>query len=331
MRTVALEEHFNIPALVARIPQERIRQRGFPPPDQMPLAMGGPQSKLKDLGAERLAAMDSGGVTVQVLSMAGPGADLLAPEQAIPWAREANDTLAEAIAAHPDRFAGFAHLPLTAPEAAADELERCVRTHRFVGTMVNGTTDDQFLDDPRFEPILARAEQLDVPIYIHPAIPPEAVRKTYYENLPGATGFMLSIAGFGWHAETAVHVLRLVLSGTLERHPMLKIIIGHMGEFLPMTLARTTHVAESETKKYLSRTVGQTLQQQVYVTTSGQFTTPPLMALLQTFGLDHVLYSVDYPFSPNERGQTFLESLPLAPADVEKIAHGNADRLLKLR
>jgi hypothetical protein len=200
-----------------------------------------------------------------------------------------------------------------------------------VGALINGTTRDKFLDDPSFEPILARAEQLDIPIYIHPNIPPEPVRGAYYSHLPAPMGFLLSIAGFGWHAETAIHVLRLIFSGALERHPKLKIIIGHMGEGLPMTMARTSGMSQQETSKYLNRSVAQTLREQVYVTSSGQFTYPPMMALLATFGLEHVLFSVDYPFSANDRGRAFLDGLPLAPADVEKIAHGNADRLLKLR
>jgi len=331
MRIVALEEHFNIPSLVARIPEQSIRNRGFPSPQNMPQRTTLAQAKLSDLGAGRIGDMDAAGITMQVLSISGPGADLLPPEDGITWAREANDILATAVAGNSTRFAAFAHLPMTAPEAAADELERCVRTLGFVGALINGTTQDKFLDDPAFDPILARAEQLDVPIYIHPNIPPQAVRRAYYDNLPPPMGYMLSIAAFGWHAETAIHVLRLIFAGTLERHRNLKIIIGHMGEGLPMAMARTSGMAEQETAKYLSRTVAQTLTEQVYVTTSGQFTYPPMMALLATFGIDHVLFSNDYPFSPNDRGRNFLDHLPLAPADIAKIAHGNADRLLKLK
>jgi hypothetical protein len=331
MRTIALEEHYNIPPLVARIPEELVRRRGYPPKDQMPKTTAAPQEKLKELGDGRLAEMDAGGISMQVLSLSGPGADVLPAEQSIPWAREANDYLAKAIATHPDRYAGFAHLPMTAPEAAADELERCIKELKFVGALINGLTEDKFLDDPKFEPILGRAESLDVPIYLHPNIPPEAVRQAYYSGLPAPVGFSLSIAGFGWHAETAVHILRLILSGTLDRHRKLKLIIGHMGEFLPMTVSRTSTMMGPETEKYLSRSVAQTLQAQIYVTTSGQFTNPPMMALLETFGIDHVLFSVDYPFSSNMRGKEFLDHLPLAPADVEKIAHGNAERLLKIR
>jgi predicted TIM-barrel fold metal-dependent hydrolase len=331
MRTVALEEHFNIPSLVSRIPKELIHARGFPPPEKQPGGMMMAHGKLQDLGDGRIADMDAAGVTLQVLSVSGPGADLLPASESVPWAKEANDVLAQAVGKHPKRFAGFAHLPMTAPDAAAEELTRCVRSLGFVGALVNGLTQEKFLDDPMFEPVLSQAEQLDVPIYIHPNIPPEAVRNAYYSNLPEPMGFMLSIAGFGWHAETAIHVLRLILSGRLDRHPKLKIIIGHMGEFLPLTLARTDAVFRAETSKYLKRSVAQTLREQVYVTTSGQFTYPPLMALLATFGIEHVLFSIDYPYSPNDRGRTFLDNMPLAPADVKKIAHENADILLKLQ
>ena len=126
-------------------------------------------------------------------------------------------------------------------------------------------------------------------------------------------------------------MLRLIFSGALDRHPKLKLIIGHMGEFLPMTLARTTALSSPETAKQLKRSVAETLRDQVYVTTSGQFTNPPMMALLATFGIDNVMYSIDYPYSPNDRGKKFLDQLPLAPSDVKKIASGNADRLLKLK
>lgn len=330
MRIVALEEHFTIPTLVSKIPKETIGHRGFPDMSRQPQINAAAQEKLRELGGPRLADMDAAGITMQVLSLSGPGADLLSPEDGPAWACQANDLLGEWVKAYPERYAGFAHLPMTAPQAAAEELERCVRSLGFVGALINGMTQDKFLDDEMFEPILACAERLDVPIYIHPNIPPEAVRKAYYEGLREPLGFLLSIAGWGWHAETAIHILRLILSGTLERHPRLKIIIGHMGEGLPMTLARTDAIMRAETSKYLKRSVAQTLREQVYVTTSGQFTHPPMMALMQTFGTDHVLFSVDYPYSPNDKGREFLDHLPLAPADVEKIAHGNADRLLKL-
>jgi len=92
-----------------------------------------------------------------------------------------------------------------------------------------------------FEPLLTRAERLDVPLYLHPGIPLEPVRKAYFEGLPPPASFLLGSPGWGWHAETAVHVLRLVLSGTLDRHPRLRLIIGHMGEMLPAAASSRRH------------------------------------------------------------------------------------------
>ncbi|WP_204376109.1 amidohydrolase family protein [Hymenobacter coccineus] len=202
-------------------------------------------------------------------------------------------------------------------------------THGFVGALLSGTINGLFLDDPQFAPLLARAEALGVPLYLHPGIPPQAVRDAYYSHLPHGLDQRLAMAGFGWHAETAVHVLRLVLSGTLDRYPRLQLIIGHMGETLPVMMARCDQVMpQAETQ--LPRTVSQTLRDQVYLTTSGIFTSPPLEAALATFGLDRILFSIDYPFAPNAPGKAFLDGLQMPPADLEKLAHGNADRVLKL-
>jgi uncharacterized protein len=324
MRIVALEEHFAIPGLIRKIDPGAIARRGFP--------IGrwrGPDKQLADLGAARLAEMDQAGITVQVLSASGPGADLVDGAEGVSLAREMNDVLARAIGEHPDRFAGFAHLPLRSAQAAADELERAVRELGFRGALINGMTQDCFLDDVRFDPILSRAEQLDVPIYLHPNLPPESVRKAYYDNLPGITGFLLSAPAWGWHSELAIHVLRLVLSGTLDRHPNLKLIIGHMGEGLPAMLARCDQFFEGETG-HLGRSVSKTVLDQVCITTSGLFTLPPFEVALAVFGIERILFSIDYPYSSNLLGRDFLAALSLTPADYQRLAHGNADRLLNL-
>jgi len=195
---------------------------------------------------------------------------------------------------------------------------------------VNGLTGGRFLDDPMFEPVLARAEALGVPIYIHPGIPPKAVREAYYDGLPDPLSFILSIAGWGWHAEVAVHVLRLVLSGALDRHPGLKLIIGHMGEGLPAMMARFDQTLGPSAAKTLQRGVSQTIVDQVWVSTSGMFTVAPFLVLLETFGADRIMFAVDYPSMGNEGAREFLDCLPVSPADREKIAHGTADRLLGL-
>ena len=327
MRVVALEEHFTVPALIKRISPEVIARRGIPAQGQIWSPLNEIDA-MAEVGPKRLQAMDESAVTVQVLSVAALGADMLPPTEGPGWAREANDAMSAAISAHPGRFAGFAHLPLTAPEAAADELERAVRQLGFRGALVSGATDGCFLDHPRFEPVLARAEALEVPIYLHPGIPDAPVRAAYYDNLPGDVSFPFAAMGWGWHADTAVHVLRLVLSGALDRHPRLQLIIGHMGEGLATMLPRFDEVFGTARKT--SRSVSQTILEQVHVTTSGFRTLPLFLALLQAFGADRIMYSTDFPFIPNDVGGSFLKGLPVSPADLAKIAHGNADRLLRL-
>jgi len=265
-----------------------------------------------------------------VLSVAGPGADLVPGQAGIDLARAYNDALAEACARHPDRYRGFAHLPMLAPEAAAIELERSVKQLGFHGVLVNGATDGLFLDHPSFDPILERAAALDLPIYIHPGIPVEPVRNAYYDGLPGNFSFTMALSAWGWHAETAIHTLRLVLSGALDRHPGLKIVIGHMGEALPFMLDRIDETTAAQAKTLLKRSVKQTIVDQVWITTSGFFTLAPFMAALVTFGADRIMFSVDYPFASNARARAFLDTLPVSSADREKIAHGNADRLMRL-
>jgi len=328
MRTVALEEHFSVPSLVRRISPEAIAKRGFGKRTMLPGRVN-PVELLPELGDQRLASMDANGISVQVLSISGPGADLVDGAEGVAIARATNDHLAEAIARHPDRFQGFAHLPMREPEAAAAELTRTVTTLGFRGALINGMSEDRFLDDARYRSILAAAETLDVPIYLHPHLAPQAVRALYYSDLPANAGYVLEAAGWGWHAETALHVLRLVLAGTLDRHPRLKLIIGHMGEGLPAMLARCDQVSEAYVQ-HLSRPISRTILDQVWITTSGMFSQPPLLTALLTFGIDRILFSVDYPYASNEKGRAFLEALTLAPADVAKLAHGNADRLLKL-
>jgi predicted TIM-barrel fold metal-dependent hydrolase len=328
MRVVALEEHFTVPALVRRIDPDVIARRGFRPRTPSP---GGPSlaELLPEIGERRLQTMDAAGITVEVLSNTGPGPDLVPGPDGIALAREMNDHLAAAIARHPDRFAGFAVLPLQSPEACAAELVRAVRKLGFVGALVNGTTDGRFLDDPTYDSLLAAAVDLDVPIYVHPHLAPAAVRQAYYAGLAPGAGGVLEAAGWGWHSETAIHILRLVLSGALDRHPRLKLIVGHMGEMLPMMLDRIDQVFANDIG-HLQRSVSRTILDQVWITTSGVFNEPPFLAALLTFGIDRIMFSVDYPYAPHARGRAFLDRIALSPGDMAKLTHGNADVLLKL-
>ena len=328
MRVVALEEHFTVPALARRIDPDAMSRRGFRP-RKAPTSGPNPLDLLPDIGEARLKAMDAAGITIQVLSNTGPGPDLVPGADGIALARELNDHLAAAIARHTDRYAGFAVLPTQSPEACAAELSRAVKDLRFSGALINGTTQGRFLDHPSYDGLLAAAVELDVPIYIHPHLPPEPVRQAYYSDLPPGAARVLQSAAWGWHSETAIHVLRLVMAGTLDRHPRLKLIIGHMGEMLPMMLQRIDEVSAVDTD-HLSRPVSRAILDQVWLTTSGIFSEPPLLAALLTFGIDRIMFSVDYPYSPNSKGRDFLGRLSLAPADMAKFTHRNADALLKL-
>src|SRR5260221_3532308 len=256
MRVVALEEHFTAPSLVSRIDPAVISRRGFRP-RRLPSAGPNPLELLPEIGERRLRSMNEAGITVQVLSNSGPGPDLVPGAEGIALAREMNDHLAAAIARHPDRFAGFAVLPMQSPEAAAAELARAVNDLGFVGALINGTTEGRFLDHPSYDGLLAAAVELDVPIYVSRRLAPEAVRQAYFADLPPGASRVLESAGWGWHSETAIHVLRLVLSGALDRHPRLKLIIGHMGEMLPMMLARADDMFALDTE-HLQRPISRT-------------------------------------------------------------------------
>jgi predicted TIM-barrel fold metal-dependent hydrolase len=330
MRTVALEEHYTVPAIVRRIGQDALSRRGFRP-RRPPAGKPNPIELLPEFGERRLGSMDESGITVQVLSQSGAGADLVPGADGITMAREFNDHLAAEVAKRPDRFAGFAALPMASPEACGDELRRAVKDLGFHGAMVNGTTEGRFLDHPSYDGLLAAAVELDVPIYIHPHLPPDAVRQAYYANLPDeGAARVLESAGWGWHSETAIHLLRMVVAGTLDKHPKLKLIVGHMGEMLPMMLDRADQSFANDID-HLSRPVSQAILDQVWITTSGVFNEPPFLAALLTFGIDRIMFSVDYPFAPNHLGRAFLDRISLAPADLAKLAHGNADALLKLK
>jgi predicted TIM-barrel fold metal-dependent hydrolase len=309
MRIITLEEHMTTPE-IAKL---------------APLVSSGPAAgimqartaKLLEVGAGRIADMDAAGIDVQVLSVATNATDGLDADRAYALSADANDRLAAAVRAHPTRFAAFANVAVQEPEKAAAELERCIHQLGFHGLMLNGAPNGQFFDHPRFTPILEAAHAMDVPVYLHPAPPPKPVMEAYYSGLPGAAGFFLSTSGWGWHVETGMHSLRLILAGVFDRFPKLKIIIGHMGENLPFSLARV-------------RTVGEYFREHFYLTTSGYFTVPPFVCMQQVVGIDRILFSVDYPFSSNVTGRKFLDELDLSAQDLDKFTHVNAERLLKL-
>jgi uncharacterized protein len=196
--------------------------------------------------------------------------------------------------------------------------------------MVNGTVEGRFFDDARFLPFFEAAAALGVPVYLHPAPPPESVREAYYSGLPGEMGRMLSIAGWGWHSETALHTLRLIVSGLFDKVPGLQLIIGHMGEGLPFALARSSGMLSGAAK--LKQSVADYFKTNIHLTTSGYFTLPPLECALEVVGIERMMYSVDYPFSANTKGKDFLDRVVgvLSAAEMEMLVGGNAAKVLRL-
>jgi predicted TIM-barrel fold metal-dependent hydrolase len=317
-RLVALEEHYATKDLSAAT--------GF---DFAEMG-GGVGPKLIDVGDRRLADMDAAGIDVQVLSAVPPAAQELPRQQAVSVARAANTSLHDGVIARwPERFGAFATLPTGDPHAAAAELEYAVTQLGFVGALINGTTGGRFLDHPDFNPILDTAAKLAVPIYLHPGFPPDAVVEAYYSGLPPDVGDELATSGYGWHYETSLHALRLVASGVFDRLPALQIILGHLGEGIPFHLARIEDKLGSATG-HLHKPIGQYFRENFWITTSGYFFDGPMRLAREVFGDDRVMFSVDYPFSENKHGADWLHDLDIAPDVREKIAHTNAERLLKL-
>jgi len=311
---IALEEHYYAPELAATFDRPEGRAPEI-------------RRRLDDLGELRLKEMDEAGIDVQVISHGAPSTQRLDPEPAVRLARNANDRLAQAIASHPDRFAGFAALPTPNPKAAADELERTVTTLGFKGAMVHGLTNGVFFDDKQFWPIFERAQALDVPLYIHPAVPHSAVVEAYYKDYVKDFPALLT-AAWGFTVETATQGIRLVLSGVLDAYPDVKIILGHMGEGLPFLLWRINHALSRPGNRSVS--FRDQFSQHFYITTSGNFSTPALLCSMMELGVDRILFSVDWPFVQNVPGTKWIHELQLSTEDKSKILSGNARRLLKM-
>jgi predicted TIM-barrel fold metal-dependent hydrolase len=284
---------------------------------------------LCNVGDGRIAAMDAAGIDMQVMSLTSPGTEQLAAPEAVELARHSNDFLAAAVHRHPDRFAGFAALPTADPAAAADELTRTVEEHGFRGALIHGHVRGRYLDDPFFAPILERAQALAVPIYLHPTPPPQPVIDASYKGFSPVVDGLLAGPAWGWHIETALHVIRLILGGVFDRLPRLQVVVGHMGEGLPFMLQRLDLVL-STARTGLARPVAAYLRENVHYTFAGFNFTSLFLNLLLEVGAERILFSADHPYNSMAQARAFLDRLPASAADKERIAHGNAEHLLGL-
>lgn len=318
MRKIALEEHFltdemepYIRDTLANVAPE-LAEKGV--------------AALKDFGRARLDAMDAAGVEMAVLSLSGPGVQV-EPDagEATTRARRCNDRLAEEVARRPDRYRGFAHLAMQDVGAACAELRRCVGELGFAGAMINGHTNGVYLDDPRYEEFWATAGELGAPVYLHPANPPTP--PAALEGRPVLSGAM-----WGWTTETSSHALRLVVSGVFERHPGARLILGHMGECLPFHLWRldSRYATTRHDDHSLPRPPSFYVRRNVAITTAGVCDDAALLCSLAALGEDRVLFSVDHPYEKSAEAGAWLDAAPLDEGVRAKVAHGNAERLLRL-
>lgn len=315
-RVIALEEHYYDAGLTALWDSDNNRRR---PSHTV--------ERLLEVGEKRIAEMDAAGIDIQVLSHGAPSTQRLDPETAVTVAREVNDRLHALIKAKPSRFRGFAALPTPDPAAAADELDRAVSELGFKGAMIHGLTNDAFIDEVRFWPIFERAQNLDVPIYLHPARPHQNVIDAYYGDMAKRFPAILG-AGWGFTVETATAGLRLILSGLFDHCPDVKIILGHLGESLPFMVWRVDQAFNRPGNAGVA--FRDIFCRNFYITTSGFFSDPALLCSIQEIGVDHILFSIDWPFVENRPGADWFEATSISASDKEKILNGNARRILNM-
>ena len=281
---------------------------------------------LLSLGDERLSVMDDAGVDTQVLSLTTPGLWNLDVRDAVALQTACNDHLADAVQAHPDRLHGFATVAAQNPDAAAEELDRAVRTLGFHGALIFSRVRDRSIDHTDFWPLFEAAEALGAPLYLHPQPPPAAVQNAYYDGFGDVVGGAFRTHGVGWHYDAGVQLLRLILAGVFDRFPQLQLIMGHWGEMIPFYLDRIDRLAPIAE---LQRTVSEYVQSNVYLTPGGVFSQRYLRWALEVVGPERIMFAADYPFVPAHGGaaRRFLDEAKLSDTERKAIASGNWERL----
>ena len=283
--------------------------------------------RLLDIGAKRIAHMDQVGIDMQILSLTSPGVQVFESSLATRLAAASNDALAEAVRAHPTRFAGLAAIAPQDPVAAAREIERAAQELKFNGLIVNSHTKGEYLDAEKFWPILEAAQALDMPIYLHPREPAASWVAPYLD-------YGLWFAGWGFAAETGLHALRLILSGAFERYPKLRIVLGHMGEGLPFWLQRIDNRYLLEEKihaaRKLPRLPSEYFLENFVITTSGVTSMPALRLSLDVLGVDRILFAADFPYEDDAEAVRFMDGASVTEEERRKIYEVNATRIFRL-
>lgn len=318
LKRIGLEEHIIFPDFLDYLSETKQNIR----PELYAKAV----PALSDFGERRLSTMDENGIDFVVLSISGPGVQA-EPDYTIAAqrAKSANDRLAAEIQKQPHRYSGFAHLAMQDPKVAADELERCIKQLGFPGAMINGATNGVYLDDRRYDVFWERVQALDVPIYLHPANPFD--KPAMYAEHPELWG-----PTWSWAVETCTHAMRLIFSGVFDRYPGVKIILGHMGETLPIQLWRLdSRYAISNQRYVIQKKPSDYCRENIFITTSGVCFDPALRCALDAIGPRNVMFSIDYPFESTKIAADWIENSKISEAERQAVAHGNAERLLKLK
>lgn len=318
---IALEEHFALDGTFYNT--DRFSVKG------MAEDLG---RRLQDIQDIRLAEMDKYGVELAVQSLNSPGVQGIPDvSEAIELAQRSNDVLAEEVAKRPDRFAGFAAVPMQDPDEAVREFRRCVTDLGFKGVMLNGFTvkGDQdtgiFFDGKEYWPFWQTAEELDVPVYLHPRNPLPSQRHAY----EGHPWFLNSPWAFA--VETSIHALRLLASGLFDEYPRAQLILGHLGERIPFDLWRLDHrLRKSPQGLPAKKSMREYMTQNVHLTTAGNFYDPTLHFTMGEVGVDRIMFSVDYPFEETSDACDWFDGAELSDADRLQIGRTNAVKLLKL-
>ena len=295
---------------------------------------GGPASAhapfLDVENGERIKVMDKAGVDVAVLSVAEPGVQVFNADVGTNLATLANDRLAEAIKKHPTRYAGFASFAPQDPQKAAKEIERAATKLKLNGILINSHTNGEYLDDKKFWPILEAAQATNMPLYLHPRTVPD-----YFNPMLDGTPSAMRAAVWGFSAETWLHALRLIFNGIFEQFPNLTVVLGHMGESIPFWTYRIDYWFHRgpgpASTVYDMKKPSYYFAKNFFVTTSGMNFHPALKYIYKVLGPDRIMFATDYPYQPemNEASE-FMNSAPMPAADVERMAHGNAEKLFRV-
>lgn len=342
MKVICVEEHISTPAMARAVMPKMLEQAPYLPhwgknvtdnlgesDPSRPHVISNQLSlqKLLEVGEKRVQEMDKFGIDMQAISYAGLP-QLIEGSEGVALAQKANDEMAEKIRQFPDRFIGFATLPWQNTEEALAELVR-VKQLGFRGVLLNGRPSDDFLDHPRYLPILAKIAELDFPLFLHPGLAYPQVQQAYYQGFNEEVEARFSMFAWGWHNELGIQLIRLMLAGVFDKLPKLNVIIGHWGELVPFYLQRLDDSIPTQATG-LTRTISQTFCDQVYVTPSGMMSEPHFQFVKNIVGIDRLLFSCDYPYLSLNGAIQWLQNLPISEQERTKFAYQNAEKLFNL-